>query len=111
MTNPYQQKYERTPRGAYVRHRQNARNRGVGFLLTFDQWWGIWEASGKWAKRGNRKGQYCMMRFRDAGPYADGNVHIGKMTANTAERNQTFAARTRELGIERTVENAEEAPF
>lgn len=82
-------KYARTPRGKYVRHKQNARRRGVGFELTFAQWWHIWDMSGKWLLRGNRRGKYAMLRIADAGPYSVANVYIARVEVNTAECNRT----------------------
>lgn len=114
-------RYRQTPRGKYSLHKRNALHRGVGFELTFDQWWAIWSLSGKWGQRGNRKGLFCMMRYADRGPYAVGNVSIGSWSANTAERNQTspvrrHTARTTAVtwqpdDISDTVEDAEAAPF
>jgi hypothetical protein len=56
--------------------RYSANRRGIPFDLTFDQWWAIWQASGHWNERGCKKGQYCMSRVGDQGPYAVGNVFI-----------------------------------
>jgi hypothetical protein len=57
-------------------HKQNARERGVAFLLTFEEWLGIWIASDHLHERGPRRDQYCMARFNDAGAYEMGNVEI-----------------------------------
>lgn len=83
------QRYELTPRGKYHRHRKNARTRGVAFELTFDQWMHLWNASGRWAQRGNRAGQYVMLRLNDAGAYSMANVYIALMEVNVAECNRT----------------------
>jgi hypothetical protein len=72
-------------RQAYNLHRNNAKRRGIPFLLTFEQWNSIWRESGKWDQRGKRKGQYCMARHGDTGPYADGNVKITTKEENQAE--------------------------
>lgn len=82
-------RYRETPRGKYQVHKQNARARGVEFALTFEQWWQVWKLSGKWSRRGNSKGKYMMMRHADEGAYVLGNVRIGKMESNVAERNRT----------------------
>ncbi len=66
----------------------NARQRDIAFLLTFDEWWSIWNASGKWEQRGARKGHYVMARLGDAGPYAVGNVRICTHAENNAEGNR-----------------------
>jgi len=61
---------------AFVQQRVAAKKRKIAFLFSFAEWWSVWEASGKWEQRGKRKGQYCMSRFGDSGPYAVDNVHI-----------------------------------
>jgi hypothetical protein len=66
----------RTPKDKYRDHKRGATARGINFLLTFDEWWNIWQQSGYWDKRGCKKGQYCMSRIGDIGPYIVGNVFI-----------------------------------
>ena len=53
-----------------------ARRRGVEFLLTFEEWFKIWDDSGHLPQKGRFKHQYCMSRHGDVGPYAVGNVEI-----------------------------------
>ena len=65
--------------------RQNAKRRGVPFNLTFEQWWALWNDSGKWTRRGRCLGQYCMARKGDRGPYAIGNVFIVTVSRNGSE--------------------------
>ncbi|MGQ7905526.1 hypothetical protein [Burkholderia multivorans] len=48
----------------------------VEFRLTFEEWFGIWMESGKWDKRGKKKGHYVMSRVNDIGHYEVGNVFI-----------------------------------
>jgi hypothetical protein len=69
---------------AYVAHRNAARQRGIGFDLTFDEWRSIW--GDKFSQRGRSVGQYQMCRTGDTGPYAVGNVRIDTMQANRRER-------------------------
>lgn len=71
---------------AYTRQRQNAATRGIGWELTFAQWWEIWEASGKWGMRGRELGGWVMGRHGDVGPYAVGNVVICSHSDNARER-------------------------
>jgi hypothetical protein len=68
----------------------NARFRDIPFLLTFEQWWAIWQQSGKWEQRGSRRGQYCMARYGDQGAYEIGNVSICLIEDNRAERNRNY---------------------
>lgn len=65
-----------SPYARFMQQRRRAKSRGVEWLLTFDEWFSIWEASGKYAQRGPHKGQYVMARKGDIGPYAVGNVFI-----------------------------------
>lgn len=60
----------------YMTHKRNAKKRNIDFFLTFDEWLAIWSQSGKLELRGPKKGQYCMARIGDIGPYAIGNVYI-----------------------------------
>jgi hypothetical protein len=68
---------------AYAAHRSSARQRGIGFGLTFDEWRSIW--GDKFGKRGRSGDQYQMCRTGDAGPYAVGNVRIDTKRANRQE--------------------------
>lgn len=86
----------RDRRRAFTQHRANAKLRGVEWLLTFDEWWAVWEASDKWTQRGTSAGQYCMARLGpDIGPYRAGNVFIQLSAEN---------ARDGSLGLKRTPE-------
>jgi hypothetical protein len=75
----------------FAEHRDNAAKRGIPFRLTFEQWFAIWEASGKWKQRGTRRGQYCMARPGDRGAYEVGNVTICLNEENRAERNRNYS--------------------
>lgn len=85
----YIQAWWKSPRGRFHRHISNAKKRGVGFRLTFEEWWGVWEASGKWSLRGRGRGQYVMARFGDQGVYEIGNVRICLASENLGERNRS----------------------
>jgi hypothetical protein len=63
-----------------------AKTRGIPFLLTFEEWWQIWQDSGHWEERGNLSGQYVMCRNADQGPYAVGNVRIDTVRGNWLEQ-------------------------
>jgi hypothetical protein len=84
-------RFREKPYGKYVDHRAGAVQRGIPFLLTFDEWWDIWQKSGKWHLRGS--GQYMMCRYGDDGPYAVGNVYIGTATDNINDRYGNASAR------------------
>jgi hypothetical protein len=89
----YRQRNNSKPFYKFRIHRQNARARGIPFRLTFEQWWRIWQRSGKWKQRGSRPGQYCMARPGDRGAYEIGNVTICSVDENRAERNRNHPLR------------------
>jgi hypothetical protein len=78
----------RTPRDRFGQHKRSAGRRGVPFLLTFEQWWSIWQQSGRWHERGCVRGKYVMARLGDRGPYAVGNVKIIPCEENSSEAMQ-----------------------
>lgn len=86
--NPtYMKEYRESPKGRYKMHKKNSEKRGVPFLLSFDDWWALWEASGKWELRGREGlGRYQMCRTNDEGPYEVGNVRIDTQGENIRER-------------------------
>ena len=63
-----------SPRRAYSSHKGSAKQRGIMFLLSFDDWWAIWEPH--FHKRGCGRGKMCMARKLDRGAYTVGNVDI-----------------------------------
>lgn len=69
----------------YRKQRQNAKERGIGWDLTFRQWWEVWDTSGKWNERGKFRGQHVMARFNDKGPYKKDNVSIITCTQNIVD--------------------------
>lgn len=71
-----------TPQGKFYQQRIQAKQRGIRWELSFDEWWDIWQRSGKWQQRGCRVGQYVMARPSDAGPYSATNVVICTSTEN-----------------------------
>jgi hypothetical protein len=84
-------RYRATPRGQYIRHKMNAKARGVPFQLTYRQWLAVWTLSGKWRRRGREPRQYVMCRKGDRGAYAIGNVYIATNAYNMREANRTSA--------------------
>ena len=75
--------YQQTPKGRFQQHKAGAKKRGVEFLLTFKEWWSLWEPH--WHQRGGLGHEMCMCRTNDAGPYAVGNVRIDTMANNAKE--------------------------
>jgi hypothetical protein len=62
-----------------------ARQRGIEFLLTMEEWVTIWRESGHLHERGRGRGKYVMARYGDQGPYAVGNVKIITHSENCSE--------------------------
>jgi hypothetical protein len=80
-----------TPLRKYQIQRIHAKDRGISFELTFEEWINIWEQSGKFEFRGRGKGKYCMSRVNDSGPYKVGNVYINlnELNAHDAMKGKT----------------------
>lgn len=74
-----------TPKGKYSIQKRKAAQRGIGWEFTFEDWWKMWEDSGKWENRGVKQGQYCMSRFGDTGPYSPSNCEIRHAPDNNLE--------------------------
>lgn len=70
---------------AYRSQRNAAASRDIEWKLSFPQWLGVWQESGKLDQRGRGKGKYVMSRLKDAGCYEIGNVHIQLATDNSKE--------------------------
>lgn len=91
-----EQKWLATPEGKFSAQKRKAKQRGIGWELSFIQWWTIWMESGKWDSRGQGADSYCMCRTKDTGPYVVGNVRIDTHHENGLE---TYTLRgTDELG-------------
>ena len=73
-----------TPKGKYQVQKQHAKQRGVDWDFTFDDWWAIWEPH--WDKRGTGAGQLCMCRLDHSKGYAPNNVRIDTNLSNAQEK-------------------------
>lgn len=83
---------------AYRFHKNNSCRRAVEFSMTLPEWWAVWQASGKWEKRGRNSGEYVMARNRDEGGYSVGNVRICTCNENIIESYDFKPANTRKHG-------------
>lgn len=82
---------------AFWTQRGRAKNRGIAFELSFDEWLNIWLSSGRLAERGKGKGRYCMSRINDEGAYEVNNVFIQTFGENIREaRKREWASGARE---------------
>lgn len=80
-----ERKWIKTPRGKYSVQKRHAKQRGINWEFTFEDWWDMWQKSGKWDDRGVSTGQYCMCRFKDEGPYSSTNCEIRHAPDNNLE--------------------------
>jgi hypothetical protein len=69
-----------SPMQQFRQQRSNAKRRGIGFYLTFSEWWRIWDKSGMYAHRG-RHG-FVMGRIDHDVGYEVDNVEIIPATLN-----------------------------
>ncbi len=69
----------------YKSHIYSASQRTIPFKLTFEQWYNIWQESGKWDHRGRGSGKYVMSRKNDKGAYEIGNVFIQSNARNVSD--------------------------
>jgi hypothetical protein len=84
--NPYYRK-------CWIQQRATAKQRRVPFHLTYDEWLGIWQRSGRLCQRGTASGSYQMARKGDVGGYASSNVKIITIQENVWEAAQNRRAR------------------
>ena len=78
----YNSAYKETPMARYHAQKNRAKVRGVEFLLSFDEWWSIWEDS--FDQRGRLPDQLAMCRYGDTGPYEVGNVYLDTNSNNAS---------------------------
>jgi len=74
---------------SFTKNRVDAAGNPIEFRLTKDEWWEIWQASGKYHLYGRRSGEYCMSRYNDIGHYEVGNVFIQLHSDNVSQRTFT----------------------
>ncbi len=65
--------------------RLRAAERGVVWNLEYWEWLQIWQDSGHFHERGNKKGLWVMGRNGDQGPYEFGNVKIIPFETNCSQ--------------------------
>jgi hypothetical protein len=69
---------------AFTAHRSNAKQRGIGFEFTIEDWWHWWQTDDRWVRRGRGKDSFVMARFGDVGPYSITNVYCSTVSENSA---------------------------
>lgn len=72
---------------AFKDQKQNSKRRNIAFLLSFQEWWDLWQSSGHWGERGKKGGKhlYVMSRHGDVGPYSRDNIKITTQSENMRE--------------------------
>jgi hypothetical protein len=95
-------RYQGSLEEQFKQQARQAKRRGIGWQLTFDEWLSIWTESGHLHERGNKQGQYVMGRTGDTGPYAAGNVYICTFAQNLRDaRINNPAIRVKKVGTGR----------
>jgi len=80
-----------TRRQAFTANRRSAKQRGIAWNLTYEEWVAIWDASGNWNRRGRGRDRYCMARKGDSGPYETGNVYVCTNLENCRDFRRAFS--------------------
>lgn len=70
------QKVHPRPYYVYIAQRNNAKQRGIEFTLTFGEWWYIWEESKQWKNHGRGFNCYVMARRDFNKGFITGNCYI-----------------------------------
>jgi len=78
----------------YRRQQARAKQRDIGWEFTFPEWWAVWQASGKWDRRGRGHG-YVMARKGDTGPYSPSNVEIIRQSQNISDAHRNHLKKGR----------------
>lgn len=71
----------------WTEQKNRARRRGIDWYFSFEQWLEWWGDDIK--NRGDSKGQLCMARKGDTGPYHPDNVYKATNKQNIIEASQT----------------------
>lgn len=72
-----------TPRKEYTDQKHHAAERGIDFILSYEEWLEMWLLSGKYSSRGRNKGDYVMARIGDKGSYSVRNCYICTVEENS----------------------------
>lgn len=80
----YSRAYHKSKYGKYVDQKNTAKQRGVEWRLTYEEWRSWWGKD--FAKRGKGVGKLVMARHDDCGPYAIGNIYKATFSANCIDR-------------------------
>lgn len=96
---------------AYTTQRNNANKRGIPWQMTFAEWWGVWERSGKFHLRGRHLGGWVMARHGDLGPYSVENVAICTHSENAKTAQSHASRRAATATIKHTKRRHKDTPW
>lgn len=75
----------------FKQNQASVKHRGIGWALTFDEWWDIWKD--RYHLRGKKKEEMQLCRYMDVGNYAAANVRIDTCSNNHHEAGPAFRLR------------------
>lgn len=81
------------PGEAYSRQKSVAKQRGIQWEITFDEWWNLW--SPYYRLRGRGTNGLCMAREGDSGAYKIGNVYLTTNLGNMKDGHATRSKKRR----------------
>lgn len=70
-------------KAAFKAHRGGAKQRGISFEFSLEDWCAWWLEDGRWQRK--QAERLCMARNGDVGPYARGNVYCTTTSQNTKD--------------------------
>ena len=79
----------------YLQQGQNVANRGIPFLISFQEWWDFWMCQDdaghvRWENRGKGAHNYVMCRYMDRGPYHKDNIYCATNNENLQHANRSW---------------------
>ena len=93
----------KTDRSAYASQKSHAKQRGIIFNLSFEQWYDWWQSTGHYAQRGRKANCYVMARINDVGPYELVNIYCCTVAENARTGNKLnprkISEKTREAAL------------
>ena len=74
----------------YRDQRRSAKERGIPFNLTYEEWynWYLSQGVDKNIRQGKDGNCWCMCRYNDSGPYELGNIYLDTNSNNVRYQNQ-----------------------
>lgn len=84
------------PYRRFLQNRHSAKQRGIHWALTFDEWWGLWKQH--YHLRGKTSGAWHLCRYLDSGGYIIGNVRVDRRIANDQERSVVYKSKRSRAG-------------